>query len=751
MTTTTISSYTPITSPLALTAHETLDVAAHGTVHSSAFAAVYGDPSASSPDVTNVGTIVDADAVGASGIVFSGAAGTVNNSGVITASASATSRASAYGIRAGYGVSITNNAHAIISAGANFDYGTGVRLTYEKAGQTDAVTNAGTIAALGKAGIGVEIAGGSGGNVVTNEAGGLIEGGPASYHLSGKPVKYGQAIYVATGAATITNDGTIGGASYQGIVVAGTDHAAQVITNAGTIGGPYAFEPAISFGGGNADLVIDPGAKFTGFVAAMATTTNTITLASAASTGTISGAIGGTSGEYRNFQTVTEANGADWTLNSAVASGENVVLGSSGTLGLADPTAFGGTIDHLTGGDTLVLTNDPYSTADQVSLASGNVLDVTDNGATLASLQLNPATNFSAAGFSLAALGAGTEITNAIPCFARGTRIRTLRGEVRVEALRVGDEVVTLDGTARPVRWIGRRRIDLARHPRPETVQPVRIMAEAFGPALPARDLRVSPGHSIFVDGGLIAAEYLVNGATVLREQANVVEYFHVELDRHAVLFSEGLPSESYLDTGNRDGFENGGEIATLHPDFAPRHWSDTCVPLVQGGPLLVAAREKLLARTGNLGFTRMSDPDLHIMARGRCVEPIAIERVENVVCYSFILPETPLLALCSRSSVPAEILAHHDDRRRLGVAIHRLRQRNREGGAEIALGDAALRAGWHPIEQSGEGVWRWTSGEATLALSGPGLLEVSLWSGDLFYHIAAPPPGQDAARDAGD
>ena len=37
------------------------------------------------------------------------------------------------------------------------------------------------------------------------------------------------------------------------------------------------------------------------------------------------------------------------------------------------------------------------------------------------------------------------------------------------------------------------------------------------------------------------------------------IEYFHVELDRHDVLFAEGLAAESYLDTGNRGLFANGG------------------------------------------------------------------------------------------------------------------------------------------------------------------------------------------------
>jgi hypothetical protein len=82
-----------------------------------------------------------------------------------------------------------------------------------------------------------------------------------------------------------------------------------------------------------------------------------------------------------------------------------------------------------------------------------------------------------------------TSTVDVAPCFCPGTLIRTDRGDVPVEALTTGDRVITASGTSRPIRWLGHRRLDLTRHPTPGRVRPIRIRANAFGEALPRRDL----------------------------------------------------------------------------------------------------------------------------------------------------------------------------------------------------------------------------------------------------------------------
>ncbi len=185
-------------------------------------------------------------------------------------------------------------------------------------------------------------------------------------------------------------------------------------------------------------------------------------------------------------------------------------------------------------------------------------------------------------------------VTTSIPCFAAGTRIATERADIAVEALRGGDRVRTLlRGKAQPVVWIGHRHIDCTRHAQPHRVWPVRISAGAFGPGQPCRDLWLSPDHAVFVIDALIPVKQLINGTTIVQVPVDAVSYYHVELHGHDVLLAEGLPAESYLDTGDRSNFANGGEPVLLHPDFASRVWeAGGCAPLIVAGPKLDAARD---------------------------------------------------------------------------------------------------------------------------------------------------------------
>jgi uncharacterized repeat protein (TIGR03803 family) len=185
-----------------------------------------------------------------------------------------------------------------------------------------------------------------------------------------------------------------------------------------------------------------------------------------------------------------------------------------------------------------------------------------------------------------------------VSCYRRGTRIATATGDRTVESLAAGDTVLTASGETRPIKWIGRRNVDCRRHPRPEKVWPVRVSAGAFGDGIPHRDLWLSPDHAVFVDDVLIPIKYLVNGVTIDQVPGDEVTYYHIELAQHDVLLAEGLPAESYLDTGDRRDFENGGGPVFLRPDFSVRMWEAMGrAPLILNGQILEAVRRRVNAR----------------------------------------------------------------------------------------------------------------------------------------------------------
>jgi hypothetical protein len=305
-------------------------------------------------------------------------------------------------------------------------------------------------------------------------------------------------------------------------------------------------------------------------------------------------------------------------------------------------------------------------------------------------------------------------------CYRAGTLIRTDRGEVAVEALCVGDRIASAFGGTVAVTWLGHRQVDCRRHPKPQEVWPVRVAAGAFAAGQPRRDLWLSPDHAVFVDGVLIPIRYLINGATIVQEPVDAVTYWHVELPMHDVLFAEGMPAESYLDTGNRGAFENGGPVRHLHPDFALRVWEeDACAGLVVDGAELMAARSWLLARAEMLGHGFTTEPALRLGVEGRLLRPTTDGKT-----YRFGLPRGAERGrLISRSSVPAHVHGDSDDYRRLGVAVCGMAL----DGVAIALNDLPGDAGWHDIEGGSSTTWRWTNGDAGLVLTGGRDLEVGV------------------------
>ncbi len=298
------------------------------------------------------------------------------------------------------------------------------------------------------------------------------------------------------------------------------------------------------------------------------------------------------------------------------------------------------------------------------------------------------------------------------PCFARGARLLTASGYVPVEHIQPGDMLVTVQGVARPVRWVGWRTIDLANHPAPSTVQPVTILAGALADGVPGRDLTLSPDHGLFLHGKLVPVKLLVNGATIRRAPGRLaVTYFHFELDEHSIIIAENLPVETYLDTGNRAAFANSSGKAWAVPVLGRgRQWDVRAVAdLCLNGPALRAIRAEIFARTVKCGYSRRHATALSLHHEGGLVAQTS----GGVAAPGFRLPARHggTFLIRSETYIPAEISdgsAPEDDYRRLGIAVRRIKL-----GLRAVLPQLLAGSGWHGSSAGDSALW--TTGEASI------------------------------------
>jgi hypothetical protein len=421
-------------------------------------------------------------------------------------------------------------------------------------------------------------------------------------------------------------------------------------------------------------------------------------------------------GAFNNSGTVTLDGASTFELSGSVGynGAINFAAGASATLtldaaALANGQTFADAIGGLGAGDVIDLSGLAFAgnVTPTYDSASGT-LSVTEGGVTdMLVLTAPGSTNFALQ----ADKSGGTEI---VVCFASGTRIRTLRGDVAVERLAIGDHVVTASGERRPVRWLGHRRIDCRSHRLRQDVLPVRIGAHALGENRPARDLIVSPGHSIAVDilgEVLIPAIALVNGATIQQIEVDEITYWHVELDSHDLVLAENLAAESYLEMGNRSFFGEARVVdrhAAPDPRPSPPKHSDFCRPYHDGGPLVEAVRAQLHRRALGLGWALSEALDLHLEIDGRRIYPVM-----DGMTARFPLPANAADAwLVSPTARPRETTGAYD-LRDLGVCVSALSISGGDAQPQaIALDDPRLAEGFHSVE---DGVRRWTDGKAKL------------------------------------
>jgi len=174
-----------------------------------------------------------------------------------------------------------------------------------------------------------------------------------------------------------------------------------------------------------------------------------------------------------------------------------------------------------------------------------------------------------------------------LACFTAGTLVETTEGLRPIESLQPGDLVLTRDDGAQPICWVGQRQVCGEGR-----FAPIEIEAGVLGAE---QILRVSPQHRILISGWqnellfgcpetLVPAIALVNGTTVRKAPQDQVTYVHIMFERHQLLTTHGLISESFfpgemalntLDTPVRE------ELFSLFPELRneARRYGMLCRP----------------------------------------------------------------------------------------------------------------------------------------------------------------------------
>ncbi len=142
----------------------------------------------------------------------------------------------------------------------------------------------------------------------------------------------------------------------------------------------------------------------------------------------------------------------------------------------------------------------------------------------------------------------------------------------------------TVFGGICPIQWIGRYRFKRSNPTKAwvKDVLPIRVARSALGPDVPYADLYVTKTHAFLIDGVLVAAGNLINGTTITRYDArelDELEFFHIKLERHDVIYAEGAPCETLLNVD-----ENAVNFAEYFREYGVTTTETPCAPLLRYG-----------------------------------------------------------------------------------------------------------------------------------------------------------------------
>ncbi|GEL51235.1 Hint domain-containing protein [Acetobacter tropicalis] len=438
----------------------------------------------------------------------------------------------------------------------------------------------------------------------------------------------------------------------------------------------------------------------------------------------------GSSLSVSNLNTpVTVNGGSTLSLSGNYNGGASVTAGSgSGNTILLSPDAAQTnlTIAGLTNGDQIGIAGQKVTAATYVNNAGNGHVTLTVGDKTYTF----PAT------FDPDVKSGTTTVTadttsggNAIICFLAGSMIRTPDGDVAVENIQIGDQVIAFDwknnrNILRSVVWVGTARAVVRPHlADDEAGWPVRVLKDAVADGVPYKDMLITAEHCLFFEDRFVPVRMLVNGRTIFYDKSILsYDYYHVETELHSVITADGMLTESYLDTGNRSSFRQDGKVASLRS--AARSWQDDagaplCVDRSFVQPLfhVLEHREKNIAQAlpAPEKAALVHDADLRLVTdKGATLRPVR-RRDEQ---YSFMLPSgTQAVRILSRASRPADVIGPFvDDRRQMGVAVGDVTLITAKGQQAVTTHlQEDKPEGWH-ADMGWEGV-AWTDGNALLPL----------------------------------
>ena len=267
------------------------------------------------------------------------------------------------------------------------------------------------------------------------------------------------------------------------------------------------------------------------------------------------------------------ANSAQTVL---VAMDDTITMGESGSRTL---DVLGNEVNRTSGTLTITHINGvPVVAGQSVTLASGEVVTLNADGTLGITADAGlEKVNFT---YEIASTSGHTDVgmvtVDVVACFVAGTRIATPSGPRAVETLQPGDLVETQDAGPQPVRWVGQTRVAAQ-----GAQAPIRFAQGAHGAKRP---VLFSPQHRVLVRDPvaellfgeaevLVAAKDLVDGQRVTVCEGGEVDYVHILFDRHHIVFSEGLATESFLPGPQvLNAFEAAvqAEICALFPALNP-------------------------------------------------------------------------------------------------------------------------------------------------------------------------------------